>query len=209
MSQFELDKQLPEKVAKSIGNLETLFQEIFRQITFFQNELNLQHGLAASALKRNLNQHIELMGKSAPILLNFTEVMKSFLEMILSTDEGYGSFVKPKGRAEWKYSLSVERIEEEIEIDSSSLRAAADSFKANLATVEEVFHEFNRLLDDLLSDSHIPWDDFESIWGEAKHRIRTITEETNEHIEKLIKQTSVFVYELNRVDHMASLYKVI
>lgn len=208
LSQFEFNKKLPDDVTKAIGQLESLFQQIFRQISYFQDNLNRQHGKAASALKRNLNRHLELMSKSAPTLLNFTDVMKSFLATIVSIDEGNAGFVMATGRAAWQYSLSTERIDEEIKLDANTMKEAAASFQENLANMEELFAEFNTLLNEVMAESHIPWDDFSSVWSEAQQRVRAITEETKSHIEKLVRQTNLFVQELNRLDHMAAQLKI-
>lgn len=209
MSQFKFNKRIPEHITKSIGQLEELFHHLIRQIIYFQEKLDRQSGKAASALKRNLNHHLQLMSKSAPILLNFADVMKSFMLMVESTDQGGSTFIMSTGRAEWQYSLSSERIEKEIKLDSKTMKGAALSFQNNVANIDELFAEFNTMLNEVISETQLPWDDFTSVWSEAHDRVKSITEETKKHIEKLTKETERFVQELNRLDHMAAQQKIV
>src|SRR5690625_897224 len=96
-SYVKYNKKLPDSIGKTIGELEETFHQVFRHITFFQEKLDQQRGKAAASLRRKLNSHLELMGKSAPVLLNFADVMKSFLAMIESTDEEGSGFITPTG----------------------------------------------------------------------------------------------------------------
>lgn len=115
---FKFDKELASSIGSKISNLEELFHQIFKQISYFQEKLNQQSGKAASALKSNLNSHLKLMGKSAPVLLNFVDVMKHFMLAMEAADDEAAITSIPTGRAEWQYSLSAERIEDEVKIGS-------------------------------------------------------------------------------------------
>lgn len=203
-SAIKFKRSLPDQVEKSISELEQLFQEIFRQISFFQENLDVQQGKAASALKRNLNQHLEMMAKTAPVLLNFADIMKIFMSIIQATDDD--TIISPTlvGRAEWKYSLSPERIEEDITLEAESLQSSALLFKSNLTNVAELFASFNSLLNEAIDGVYLPWEDLTSVWDEAKGKVQSVTDETEKHIETLIKEADAFVSEISRVDHMAA-----
>ncbi|MEI3614237.1 hypothetical protein [Pseudogracilibacillus sp. SO30301A] len=203
-SYLKYNKKLPDTIGKAIGELEEIFHQVFKQISYFQDKLDHQRGKAASSLKGNLKSHLELMSKSAPVLLNFADVMKSFMAMIESTDEEGSGFITPTGRAEWQYSLSTERIDEEIKLDASTMKAAALSFKSNIANMDELFTSFNQMINEVISETKFPWDDYTSIWVEAQKMVKSIMEETKNHIEKLVKEVKVFVQEMVRLDHMAS-----
>lgn len=204
VSYLKFNKDLPASVGKEIGKLEEIFHQVFKQISYFQNNLELQRGKASSALRRNLNAHLELMGKSAPVLLNFADVIKSFMAMIESVDEGGSSPILPTGRMEWQYSLSSERIEEEVQLEATSLKEASLSFETNLLNMDELFSSFNTMINEVISETNLPWDDFTSVWREAQSKVESIMEETKKHIEKLLKEVKAFVEEISRVDHMTS-----
>ncbi len=208
-SYLKYNKKLPNTVGKTIGELEEIFHQVFKQISYFQDKLDHQRGKAASSLRGSLNSHLELMGKSAPVILNFADVMKSFMAMIESTDEEGSSFITPTGRAEWQYSLSTERIDEEIELDASTMKEAALSFKANITNMDELFSSFNKMINEIISETNLPWDDFTSVWAEAQDKVKSIMEETKNHIEKLLKEVKIFVQKIVRLDHMASQLKAV
>lgn len=197
-------RSLPGQVEKTIGKLEELFQEIFKQISYFQEHLATQEGKAASSLKSNLNKHIEMMAKSSPVLLNFADVMKNFMNIIQATDDDKivsGALV---GRAEYQYSLSTERIDEDITLDADSLKDATTKFKSNLTNVAELFSSFSKLLAEAIEGVYLPWDDLAGTWDEAKKKVKSVTEKTEEHIDKLIKEANAFVTEISRVDHLVA-----
>lgn len=208
-SYLKYNKKLPDSIGKTISELEEIFHHVFRHITFFQEKLDQQRGKAASSLRRNLNSHLELMGKSAPVLLNFADVMKSFMAMIESTDEEGSGYITPTGRAEWQYSLSSDRIEEEIKLDANTIRQAALSFKTNLSNMDELFSSFSTMINEVITKTNLPWDDFTSIWAEAQSKVKSIMEETKNHIEKLLEEVEIFVQEIVRLDHMAGQLKVV
>nr|WP_289037209.1 hypothetical protein [uncultured Allobacillus sp.] len=208
MTQFELMKELPENINHTIGQLEEQVHQVFKHIAYFQERLNAQHGMAATSIKGNLNAHITLMGKSAPILLHFMDVMKYLVSALVSTDEGAPSIQTPISRAEWNYSLSSERIKDEVKLDAESLKEAAISLQNNMTLTDSIFHQFNRVIESMMADTRLPWGDFNSNWHEAKSRMRAITEETNHHIASLVEESNLLVQELERVDHMAAQMKI-
>src|SRR5699024_9647429 len=147
----------------------------------------------------------EFIAKSAPVLLHFADVLKSLITAIESTDEdGEMSLVAPKGRMKWQYSLSVERIESEVDIDVHSITNAALQFKSNLVNIDELFSEFNTMLDQVVSESYLPWGNLKGVWDESLDKASQITEATKEQLEQLIKDTNKFVFEMTRLDTMAS-----
>ncbi|MBO1001779.1 hypothetical protein ACFSKI_10815 [Pseudogracilibacillus auburnensis] len=207
-SYLRFTKSLPDSIGKTISELEEIFHQVFRQIKYFQKGLDHQRGKAASSLRGSINIHLELMGKSAPILLNFADVMKSFMLMIMTTDDDGAGFITPNGRAEWQYSLSSERIEKEIKLEANTMSEAAFSLKTNVSNMDELFSSFDSMINEVISGTNLPWDDFTSVWAEALGRVGSIVEETKSHIEKLLKEVEVFVQEIVRLDHMASQLKI-
>src|SRR5690625_250267 len=203
-SYLKYNKRLPEVIEKRTSELEEVFHQVFSNITDIQGKLEQQRGKASSALKRNLNHHLELMGKSAPVLLNFADVMKSFMVMIESVDEDGSGLITPYGRAEWQYSLSSERIEEEVTVVANTMKSAAITLENNVLNMDELFSSFHTMLHEVITESNLPWDDFASVWFEAQGKVESIIEETKIHIEKLIKEVEVFVEEIVRLDHMIS-----
>ncbi|GIO24155.1 hypothetical protein [Oceanobacillus sp. J11TS1] len=201
---FKFNKSLPDNVGKTINELEESFHQVFGYITYFQEKLDQQSGKAASSLKTNLNKHLELMGKSAPVLLNFVDVMKHFMLAMEAADEGNSVINSSTARAEWQYSLSSERIEDEVKVDEDIMREAALSFKFNVTNIEELFLSFKTMINEVISETNLPWDDFTSIWFEAEVKIESIVEKTKEHIEQLLKEVEAFVQEIVRLDTMAS-----
>lgn len=201
---LRFDKSLSESIGNSIGELEETFHQVFGYITYFQEKLNQQSGKAASKLRKNLNKHLELMGKSAPVLLNFVDVIKSFMLMMEANDEENSAVSLPTGRAEWQYSLSSERIEDEVKVDEETMRGAALSFQYNITNIEELFVSFKEMINEVISKTNLPWDDFTSIWSEAESQVQSIMEKTKEHIEQLVKEVEALVQEIVRLDTMAS-----
>jgi ElaB/YqjD/DUF883 family membrane-anchored ribosome-binding protein len=200
---FSLHRSLQSDINKSISTLEELFHQTFRQITYFQGKLENQSGKAATTLRENLNDHAEMMSTSASSFLNFGDILSSLMLAIEATDEGNIVLVSPRGRMEWKYSLSMERIEEEINLDSQSLRQAANKFETNLVHMQELFYTFNKMIHKGTDGSHLPWGDLRAIWTEAAYEVKSIAEELKNQMEALIKDTNTFVSEMSRVDHMA------
>lgn len=208
MAQFELMKELPENINRTIGQLEEQFHQVFKHITYFQERLNGQHGKAATAIKGNLNSHITVMSKTAPILLHFTDAMRYLLIALVSADEGAPNITKPTERAEWNYSLSTDRIQEEVKLEPESLKDAAVSLQNNITLTDTIYNQFNTMIESVMTETRLPWEDFDSDWHEAKFRMRSITEETNHHIASLVEQSNLLVQELERVDHMAAQMKI-
>src|SRR5699024_1623591 len=193
MEQLQFNKFLSEETIKTIGELEEHFHQVFRHIVYFQDNLNNQSGKAATALKRNLNRHLDLMGKSSVTLLNFADVMYHLMRAIRETDEGNANLSIPTGRQAMTDSLSPERIEEEISFDSNNLNSYAINFQNNITNINELFSSFDHMLMNVISNSTIPWDDYDSVWNEAKNQIELITEVTQEHINKLLDETEQFI----------------
>lgn len=144
-----------------------------------------------------------MMSTSASSFLNFGDILSSLMLAIEATDEGNGGLVSPRGRMAWKYSLSMERIEEEINLESQSLRQAGNAFEINLVHMQELFDTFNKMIHKVTDETHLPWGNLRAIWLEAAHEVRAIAEELKNQIKKLIKDTNIFVSEMSRVDHMA------
>lgn len=200
---FTIRRSLQGEVNQSIGKLENLLHQVFRQITYFQEKLDGQSGLAASKLKKSLNEHLEIMNKSANALLHFSDTVNSLIVAIESTDDGSTNIIMPRSRMEWQYSLSVERVEEEIVLAPGTMRQAALQFQTNLVNIDELFSEFTTLLNKVTEASHLPWGNFRGIWSEAIYKVEQIAEETTNQIQCLINDTNEFVYEMGRLDHMA------
>src|SRR5690625_3537448 len=95
---FTIRRSLQGEVNQSIGKLENLFHQVFRQITYFQEKLDGQSGLAASKLKKSLNEHLEIMNKSANALLHFSDTVNSLIVAIESTDDGSTNIIMPRSR---------------------------------------------------------------------------------------------------------------
>lgn len=201
---FTFDRSLPGQIGKSIGNLEDLFQQIFSRIDYFQQSLIIQKGKAASTLKKNLNEHTEFMAKSAPILLHFADLMRHFMLTIEAADNEETINAELTGRSEWQYTFSEEGVADEIQLEPATLERATEDFQENLMNVHDVFDEFSSLLNEAMEGVNLPWDDFTSIWNDTKQKIKSITEETEKHIEKLMKEAMAFLQEITRVDQMIS-----
>src|SRR5690625_5217274 len=154
-SYIKYNKRLTEVIEKRTNELEEVFNQVFSNITDIQGKLEQQRGKASLALKRNLNHHLELMGKSAPVLLNFADVMKSFMVMIESVDEDGSGLITPYGRAEWQYSLSSERIEEEVGVEANSMKSAAITLENNVLNMDELFSRSEEHTSELQSRGHL------------------------------------------------------
>lgn len=208
-SYLKYHKRLPDMIEKRTSELEEVFHQVFKNITYIQGELEHQRGKASAALKKNVNSHLELMGKSAPVLLNFADVMKSFMAMMKSIDEDGSGLITPYGRAKWQYSLSSERVEEEVALEANSMESAAISLKNNVSNMDDLFSSFHTMLNEVMTETNLPWDDFTGIWSEAQDKVESIIEETKSHIEKLLKEVEAFVEEIVRLDHMMSQMNIV
>jgi len=62
---FGLRKSLFEEVKKTKSTLHEHFHEMFNQLSFFQQYLNTQRGMAVNALQLSLDDHLEFLSKSA------------------------------------------------------------------------------------------------------------------------------------------------
>jgi len=199
---FMYNKRLHDLTSKTIADLKNGYHQIFRQISDLHWKLSKQNGMAASALERNLSRHSGLMKQNAAVLLNFTDVLKSLMSTIEATDEGSSTMFTPTGRQEWQYALSSNVTTVQIKLDAAMMREAAVSFKSNLTYMDEVFSAFNTMINEVLAKVEIPWDDFSGMWSDAQSMVRSVTEETQHHINALVEDTELFVYELERVDRM-------
>ncbi len=201
VSYFSLRKSLAEEVAKTGATLDEHFHEIFAQISFFQRYLNTQRGMAVTALQSNLGNHLEFLSKSAPTILYFVDSTQAALQTLESTDLGNNHIQYPNHRQQWAYEYSIERAEDVIDIQTFSLAKEAESLKSNFSRISEILTEFNRMIDNVLSYTTIPWGEFSSIWNEAQYVCENIAEEMDEQVTAVLQKTDVLIEEMNRLDH--------
>lgn len=201
VSYFSLRKSLAEEVAKTAATLDDHFREIFAQISFFQRYLNTQRGMAVTALQSNLGNHQEFLSKSAPTILYFVDSTQVALQALESTDLGDTDNQQPNHRQQWAYEYSIKRSEDVIDIQTFSLAKEAALLKSNFSRISEILSEFNRMIDNVLSYTTIPWGEFSSIWNEAQFVCENIAEEMDEQVSTILLKTDVLIEEMNRLDH--------
>lgn len=197
---FSLRKSLFQEVGKTKSNLNEQFSEIFNQLTYFQTYLGTQRGMAVTALKSNLQDHMEFLSKSAPTILYFLDTTEAILYTLESTDVGDNDVRQPTKRHQWTYQFSEERALDEINIVSFSLTQEAKALKSNFERISEILSGFTGTIDNIMDGTTIPWGEFSSIWSEAKHVCANIMEETDDQVTTLITKTDVLIEEMNRLD---------
>jgi len=202
MGLFKFNKDLESDMAAVISQLEGLFQEIFQQMYLFQEEIDEHSGKAVAGLSKNLGNEVEFMSKHATALLSLADVIRSFVKTMELVDEGEAATVRNTARAKWQYTFSPTRIKKEVKLTKAALESAVKSFKKNLSNLDELFHKFDRMLFQLINETKFPWSDMDSVWPDAKRKIRVVVDEAKERLETLIKDAGVLVTELNRVDEM-------
>lgn len=202
---FYVYRSLVDDLHQSTSNIEELFQQVFQEASNFQGQISLQNGKAASTFKKNVNEHIEFIAKGAPILLNFADIIKHLIVAIELTDDGDGTMdlSVPTDRMEWQYSLSTEKHDLDIDMNTDNITQAAIQFKMNLMNIDKVFSEYKTMLEKVINDSYLPWGGLTGIWAESSDKVQSLTNKIEKQTEKLIKDADQFVTEMTRLDIMA------
>lgn len=205
MGIFKFNKHLPNDVTTKMVIMEENIDVVFEQMIYFRRELDNHTGKAANALRNMMDDHIEFFSKASVAMLNFADVLQAFVTEMMLVDEGVLACAPPlHGRLEYQYSYSADRIEEEIYLNPAGLEQATDSFQSNLESLREILASFNTMIDEIVRETHFPWDEVSSIWDESKKEVNAILADAEHRVNELIKSSDNLVEELTRVDHLIS-----
>src|SRR5699024_10897024 len=139
-------KSLHSEVRKTQSSLTGYFHEMFNRLSFFEKFLSSQNGIAVTALKANLGNHMRFLSESAPVILYFIDTTESVLYTLEASDAGDNTIKKPIERQAWAYEYSLDHREDRINIDPDSLAAEAKILKENFEKVSEILTDFNTMI---------------------------------------------------------------
>ncbi len=205
MGRFEFNKDLPEMVSANIRNMENTMISLYKPMVFFREELDSHTGKAIQALKTKMTEYIVFFGKVSSSLLLFGDTIMGFVSMVSSTDDSYCLQTMPQNtRTEHQMVFSDVSTAEEIKLSSYSLKTAAKDFSTNIDALGQLLGEFNTLLNNVIFDTHFPWDDLASIWAEGKQQISFLVEALQGRVAELESDAEIIIKELERVDNVIS-----
>ncbi len=204
MNTITFNKDLPGKTRSMISGLEEKFSTLLQQMTYFKAELDRHHGKAAVRLQEKMVKNLDFFSKFSSRLLYFADTVLNFVNAVAALDSAACATNTLTSRAEYQYTFSTNRFEEEVKLTPHALKDETEQFEGTLIAVDDLLTEFHTLLNQVIYETTFPWDDVDASWHSAKTQISSIIQMAKHRIEDMSKSAHLLIDELTRVDNLLS-----